>query len=156
MAWTVVADVTSRWVGADAPAAATIQAFITDAETLVASEYSTLDARIADEDDPVTTERVVMVVARMVIRALRNPDNVRSTQTGPFGTTFAGDNPGGLYLSDDDRKLLGDPGGTESGAYSIDMLGDALSIHSEACSLRFGATYCSCGADIAGYPLFGV
>ncbi|WP_269304919.1 hypothetical protein [Aeromicrobium sp. HA] len=39
-------------------------------------------------------------------------------------------------------------------AYSVDTIGVG-STHSETCSLRFGATYCSCGADIAGVPIFG-
>jgi hypothetical protein len=42
---------------------------------------------------------------------------------------------------------------TTSGAFSISMLG-ASSIHQPWCSLHFGATYCSCGADIAGEPIY--
>ena len=42
-----------------------------------------------------------------------------------------------------------------SGAWSIDTVGYGT-WHSDACSLVFGATYCSCGASIAGFPLFGV
>jgi hypothetical protein len=41
------------------------------------------------------------------------------------------------------------------GAYTIDMLG-VSSIHADTCSLRFGANYCSCGADIAGFPIYEV
>jgi hypothetical protein len=40
-----------------------------------------------------------------------------------------------------------------SGAFSVDTA-PCLSVHSPICSLAFGATYCSCGADIAGYPLY--
>lgn len=39
-------------------------------------------------------------------------------------------------------------------AYSVDTLGTST-IHSDACALTFGANYCSCGADIAGEPIFG-
>ena len=31
----------------------------------------------------------------------------------------------------------------------------ATVVHAETCSIYFGATYCSCGAVIAGYPIFG-
>ena len=41
-----------------------------------------------------------------------------------------------------------------SGAFSIDMVGNAFSGHLAWCSLNFGATYCSCGVDIAGVPIF--
>lgn len=40
-----------------------------------------------------------------------------------------------------------------SGAFAIDMLG-AGTLHLPWCSLNFGATYCSCGVDIAGTPIF--
>jgi hypothetical protein len=41
----------------------------------------------------------------------------------------------------------------QSGAFSIDTIGVA-STHLAWCALAFGAVYCSCGADIAGYPIF--
>lgn len=40
-----------------------------------------------------------------------------------------------------------------SGAFSVDMVGFS-SAHLPWCSLNFGAVYCSCGVDIAGYPIF--
>ena len=40
-----------------------------------------------------------------------------------------------------------------SGAYMIDTLG-CSTVHADVCSLYFGATYCSCGADLAGFPLW--
>ncbi len=39
-------------------------------------------------------------------------------------------------------------------AFSISMEPASLTTHADTCSLYFGATYCSCGADIAGFPLF--
>lgn len=41
-------------------------------------------------------------------------------------------------------------------AFSIDTAPSFSGSHSETCSLVFGATYCSCGADIAGFPLYEV
>lgn len=46
----------------------------------------------------------------------------------------------------------GDPERRE--AFSIDTAPASSAWHSEVCSLRFGATYCSCGADIAGHPIY--
>lgn len=48
------------------------------------------------------------------------------------------------------RRLCSDG---NSGAFSIDTVGCG-SIHSETCSIRWGAP-CSCGADIAGSPIYG-
>jgi len=42
---------------------------------------------------------------------------------------------------------------SSGGAWSYDTVG-TTTIHADTCSLNFGATYCSCGADIAGYPLW--
>jgi hypothetical protein len=40
-----------------------------------------------------------------------------------------------------------------SGAYSVDTLGVYVR-HVPWCNLMFGASYCSCGADIAGRPIY--
>ena len=40
------------------------------------------------------------------------------------------------------------------GAFSIDMIPPFGSLHLPWCSLAFGATFCSCGVDIAGKPIF--
>ena len=45
---------------------------------------------------------------------------------------------------------------TPAGAFAVDTAPGVSSIHAAWCALAFGATYCSCGADIAGYPLFEV
>lgn len=46
--------------------------------------------------------------------------------------------------------------GETAGAFAIDTALGGGSIHAEACALNFGALYCSCGADIAGFPLWEV
>lgn len=40
------------------------------------------------------------------------------------------------------------------GAFSVDTVATAV-VHADWCSVNFGATYCSCGASIAGYPIYG-
>lgn len=42
------------------------------------------------------------------------------------------------------------------GAFSVDTAPAGRGVHADACSLNLGATYCSCMADIAGFPLYGV
>ena len=154
MAWATEADVLDRWVGDNPPAIELVQTWIADAETLVAFEYPDIQTRIDDLTLPLA--RVKLVVSRMVIRALRNPDNIRQTASGPFSTTYAGDEPGGLQLTDADRKLLGVVSlEEEQAAFTVDTYPAVYVIHAETCALRFGAAYCSCGATIAGVPIYG-
>lgn len=40
------------------------------------------------------------------------------------------------------------------GAWSYDAAGTGT-VHAQACAINLGAGYCDCGADIAGFPLFG-
>ena len=47
-------------------------------------------------------------------------------------------------------------GSTGRQAFSIDTAPAFGARHSAACNLAFGADHCSCGADIAGFPLYGV
>ena len=50
------------------------------------------------------------------------------------------------------RSLCGSGTPTSGTAGTVPVV---LDIHADTCALRFGALYCSCGADIAGFPLFG-
>lgn len=43
--------------------------------------------------------------------------------------------------------------GQTSGAFAVDTVG-CPTVHADICALTFGATYCSCGADVAGFPLY--
>ncbi len=75
--------------------------------------------------------------------------------TGPFGAaTDTRTTRKGMFLPSelDDLKALCSEGGSGK-AFSVDTVG-TTTIHSDSCSLNFGALYCSCGADIAGFPLF--
>ena len=40
------------------------------------------------------------------------------------------------------------------GAFSINMVGPAASVHLAWCDLLIGGTTCSCGANLAGYPIY--
>lgn len=126
--WTSPDDVRGRWVGGDPLTAedAQIETLLEDAEDTVLREFPNLPDRI---DAPALVEgsipllRVRKVIARIVIRHLRNPSGQRqrTDMGGPFSqsVTFGGDEPGALYLTDDDRAELG---GTLTGAaFTIDQ-----------------------------------
>lgn len=152
-------DVIGRWVGPNAPAdTSQIETFIGDAETLIAREFPTL-ADDVDGDGKPTSDEVRMAVCTMVIRHLLNPERIQSRSIGGpdgFGgsVTYAGSNPGALVITDEERRILSGPQVVNTGPFAIDTapcLGDG---HALLCALRFGANYCSCGYDIAGFPLY--
>lgn len=106
--------------------------------------------------DPVTIDEVKLdyVVRQAVVTHVKKPDDATQvTVTVDDGSTSKSyrSGRGRVEIIDEWWLLLGltDP----SGAFSIDMF-SASSIHQPWCSLAFGALYCSCGADIAGYPIY--
>lgn len=124
MAWTAPQDVKDRWLLGDFPVPDTqLVVLIADAEDTVGSEFADIQARIDAESLPVT--RVQKVVARMVIRHIRNPEGIRQAAdtSGPFTSskTYGGNEPGAMYLSDEDRAELA---GVKTGqrAFSIDTI----------------------------------
>lgn len=122
LVYTSYADVASRWVEGTVPATqAQVETLLEDAEDTVLGEFADLDTRI-DAGLPIL--RVRKVIARMVIRHLRNPGGVRTTQqgAGPYTETltYGGDEPGALYLTDEDRAELG--GHRVGGAFTINTI----------------------------------
>lgn len=163
--WTPAERIIDEWIGPDYPTEIeTVRAWVARAERLIRREFPALSARIAAGQEEDLLETVRDVVASMVTRVLRNPAGYRTvntnTGTGPFtggsSATFAGTAPGTLALTDDERASLTAPGQAQAGkAFSFSMVGGPITRHAQACSVNFGA-YCSCGADIAGSPLYGV
>lgn len=154
-------DVVTRWIGTGAPANINqVEIFIGDAETLIDREFPDL-ADTVDGDAGPTSEQVKLVVVAMVTRLYKNPDGIRSrtdASSDQFGGTvvYAGSNPGGLTITDDERVILRGGTATTTSPFSIDTAFCVTDIHADVCALRFGAAYCSCGADIAGSPIFEV
>ena len=124
--WATVDDIKDRYIGGDLPATdGEIQVLIDDAEDIIRREIPDIEELIDSGEVP--ENRVRRIIAKMVIRVLRNPDGYRSTNltSGPFsqGYTWAGDNPGELTLTDEDKDdLLPGIGGQR--AYSVDMMPD--------------------------------
>lgn len=87
---------------------------------------------------------------------------VESQSAGPFSmstTTQARRNSYWPSEKSDLKEICRNPNSGK--AFSIDTLASGLSSHSPTCSLVFGATHCTCGADIGGsdgpiYDLDGV
>lgn len=81
----------------------------------------------------------------------------QSVTTGPFGETIdtTQQRRGMFWPSEIDNLQNVCSSGEKGKAFSVDTVGCG-SVHADICSINFGATYCSCGADIAGWPLWEV
>lgn len=110
MTYATYQDVHDRWISSEElPATeAQIATLLEDAEDTILREFPTIQDRIDNGELP--EARVTKVEARMVIRHLRNPSGIRSAQegAGPFQQTitYGGDEPGSLYLTEEDRREL--------------------------------------------------
>ncbi|MFP7706353.1 hypothetical protein [Trueperella sp. LYQ141] len=159
--WLTVDDLLADWIGTDAPYGQedTIGRWIGRAERMIRREFPSIQARIDSGGEPDLLETVRDVVSAMVTRVFRNPEGIRQRQEtdGSFtgSITFAGDMPGGLFLSDSERDALREPGSTGSGAaYSITVSGKDTGRHYPWCDRTWARDSCSCGTDIAGYPIY--
>ncbi|TKT03441.1 Gp19/Gp15/Gp42 family protein [Streptomyces lasalocidi] len=110
MTYATYEDVVKRWTGEvelTAPQEQ-IETLLDDAEDTILIEFPNLHDRV--DSGELREATVIRVEARMVTRHLRNPEGVRSAQlgAGPYQqtTTYGGDEPGALYLTDDDRREL--------------------------------------------------
>lgn len=104
--------------------------------------------------DPIDEQKLDYVVRSAVVSQVQKPDDATqvtvSVDDGSTSKSYRS-GKGRVSILDEWWLLLGltDP----SGAFAIDMVGSASS-HLPWCNLYFGATYCSCGTDIAGRPIF--
>lgn len=124
------------------------QMWISDAEMLIESR------RISLGVDPLDSAKVDYVVREAVVSHVKKPDDatiVTVAVDDASATRRYESGKGRVTILDAWWTLLGLT--DSSGAFSIDMLG-AATMHLPWCSLAFGAVYCSCGTDVAGYPIF--
>lgn len=83
--------------------------------------------------------------------------SAETQQAGPFGHTVTMDTRQqrrGMFWPSEINQLRELCQSSKAGAFSVDTAAGYGSSHAEICSLNFGATYCSCGAVLAGVPLY--
>lgn len=106
---------------------------------------------------PPEAAKLDYVVREAVVAHIRRPDDATqvtiAVDDGSSSRSYQS-SKGRIDILDEWWALLGLV--EDSGAFAIDAVGVAGPQHDPACSLFFGATYCSCGASIAGYPIYGV
>lgn len=138
-------------------AVAKAEAMIEDAE----AQAMLVAPCLGDEDlDPELTAIQVAATKSILRGAILRWDEAgtgirQSITTGPFGeTTDTTQTRKGMFWPSEITNLQAICSNGDSGkAFSVDTVG-GCSIHSPICALAFGALYCSCGADIAGFPLY--
>lgn len=124
------------------------QMWIDDAEMLIESRQALLGLEAPD------LAKVDYVVREAVVAHIKRPDDATqvtiAVDDGSSSKTYKSGR-GRVAILDEWWTLLGLV--EASGAFSIDMIGSAA-VHLPWCSLMLGANYCSCGVDIAGYPIY--
>ena len=125
------------------------QMWIDDALMLISARQTELSA--ADPD----AAALDYVVREAVVAHVRRPDDATqvtvSIDDGSTSKTYRSGR-GRVQILDEWWALLGLTA-PDGGAFSVNMVGSS-SLHLPWCSLNFGALYCSCGTDIAGYPIY--
>lgn len=118
-----------------------------------ASQFILDTVPTATAADPKTRRRIVCAVVRRAMQAedsgLEGMDNVQ-VGAGPF--QFSGkSSDADFYLKKAEKDALGSG---KQEAFGVQIAGFHCSPHRPWCNLNFGATYCSCGVDIAGVPIY--
>lgn len=143
-----------------------LDGMIEEAEVLVLGYLECPADRFADA----VPDAVRLVTSRMVARVIQEgdiaPDDFGAVQygatAGPFSqqrTFVAGSRTGAPWLTKVDKSAL-DPFRCGGKAFQVDTAPRGGSLHSVTCSANdyVGAphwfAYCTCGADIAGKPIF--
>ena len=126
------------------------QLWIDDATMLIETRATQLNIDIGTID----AAKLDYVVREAVVGHIKKPDDATQVSiTVDDGTTSKSyrSGKGRVSILDEWWVILGltDP----SGAFTLDMVPNR-SLHLPWCSLNFGATYCSCGVDIAGVPIY--
>src|SRR3546814_9928620 len=124
-------------------------------EMFVADALLLIEHRLGDTFPDVDQAKLDYVVREAVVAHIRHPDDATqvavSVDDGSVSRTYRSGR-GRVTITDELWSLL-IPDDDGSGAFVVDTVG-STSAHVAWCALYFGATYCSCGVDIAVYPIF--
>jgi hypothetical protein len=172
MAFITPADL-SQFATIDAAKAA---AMIADAESMAILDAPCLPGLLTAPEDETPEAEALRLAKLNAVKAilrgaiLRWEDagsgalQTQQEQTGPFGvqTTVAPQVRKSMFWPSELEQLQGICSTGEKGsAFTLDTApggGDSATafLHTPWCSYRFGATYCSCGVDLSGFPMFEV
>lgn len=113
-----------------------------------------IEARLGDPAE-LDQAKLDYVVREAVVAHIRHPDDATqvsiSIDDASTSRTYRS-GKGRVSILDEWWDLLSPDTGS-SGAFVVDVLG-ATTTHLAWCSYTLGANYCTCGADIAGVPIY--
>lgn len=123
-----------------------------DAYLLIESHFESTETPIEDLDGA----KLAYVIREAVVAQVRRPDDATqvavSVDDGSVSRTYRSGS-GRVRIRDEWWDLLDPDSGDSGKAFSVDTAPPG-SAHLPWCSLEMGAAYCSCGVDIAGYPIY--
>lgn len=119
---------------------------------------SQVDQPAPSADTLAEAKLVIIGAIRRWTEAGSGAISTKTTMTGPYMNTETLDTKQrtGYNLWPSEIAQLQDlckTGGTAA-AFTVDVAPDVCGEHVPWCSLSLGATFCSCGADIAGEPIY--
>lgn len=122
----------------------------------IADALMLIEARLGDPS-ALDQARLDYVVREAVLSHIRHPDDATRVEISVDDARSARSyttGKGRVRILDEWWDLLSPA--AASGAFVVDTVGAGglVAGHLPWCSLAFGAAYCSCGMDIAGYPIF--
>ena len=156
----VTPEVIAVALGRTAPASGSAEfaqwdMWISDARMLIAARLVGAGAGQVANLDELDQATLDYVVREAVVAQVRRPDDATQVEVrvddGSTARTYR-TSAGRVTIRDEWWDLLS-PTSSAAGAFSI-SIGGATSGHLPWCSIMLGANYCSCGYDIAGFPLF--
>jgi hypothetical protein len=105
--------------------------------------------------EPPEQAKLDYVIREAVVAHIKRPDDATqvtiAVDDGSSSRTYQSAK-GRVEILDEWWALLGLV--ETSGAFAVDQLGGSSTRHIAWCTLMLGGNYCSCGADIAGYPIY--
>lgn len=120
----------------------------------IADALMLIEARLGDLS-ALDQTKLDYVVREAVVAQVRRPDDATAVDIavddGRVSRTYRS-SAGRVTIRDEWWDLLS-PDNTGGNAFSI-RPGGTTSTHMPWCAVNMGATYCSCGADIAGWPIY--
>ena len=120
-----------------------------------ASQFILDTVPAAEAANPATRRRIVCAVVRRSMSAEAAETagfDTFQTGTGPFNFGGKVSNPSGdFYLTKQEKQALG---AGKQQAFGVQIAGTGTGQHLLWCDIYFGGATCSCGADIAGEPIY--
>jgi hypothetical protein len=130
-------------------------AMIEDAEAMAKLSAPCLRSLADLTDDQKAAAKAVLRGA--LLRWAESGNGGVTTKTaGPYSQTIDTSNPRrNLFWPSEISQLQDICAAADAGkAWSFDTVSPLPVVHSETCALVFGANYCDCGADLAGFALY--